>query len=69
MATLVLKFDSKVIKEFPVQKPAVVIGRAPGNEIVIDNLAVSGSHARVCVEEGKFVVEEDRKSTRLNSSH
>ena len=36
MATLVLKFDSKVIKEFPVQKPAVVIGRAPGNEIVID---------------------------------
>jgi pSer/pThr/pTyr-binding forkhead associated (FHA) protein len=58
MATLVLKYESKVIKEFPIQKSTVVIGRAPGNEIVIDNLAVSGSHARVCVEEGKFIVED-----------
>lgn len=58
MATLILKYESKVIKEFPIQKSAVVIGRAPGNEVVIDNLAVSGSHARVSIEEGKFVVED-----------
>lgn len=58
MATLILKYESKVIKEFPIQKSSMVIGRAPGNEIVIDNLAVSGSHARVCVDEGKFIVED-----------
>ena len=58
MATLILKYESKLIKEFPLQKSAVVIGRAPGNEIVVDNLAVSGSHARVYVEDGKFVVED-----------
>jgi pSer/pThr/pTyr-binding forkhead associated (FHA) protein len=58
MATLILKYETKVLKEYPIQKSSVVLGRAPGNEIVIDNLAVSGSHARVVVEEGKFVVED-----------
>jgi len=58
MATLILKYESKVIKEYPIQKSAIVVGRAPGNEIVVDNLAVSGSHARIYVEEGKFVLED-----------
>ena len=58
MATLILKYESKVIKEYPIQKSAIVVGRAPGNEIVVDNLAVSGSHARIYVEDGKFVLED-----------
>ena len=58
MATLILKYESKVIKEYPIQKSAIIVGRAPGNEIVVDNLAVSGSHARIYVEEGKFVLED-----------
>ena len=58
MATLILKYESKVLREYPIQKSAMTVGRAPGNEIVIDNLAVSGTHLRVAVEERTFVVED-----------
>lgn len=58
MATLILKYESKVLKEYPIQKSSITVGRAPGNEIVIDNLAVSGTHLRVSVEERTFVVED-----------
>lgn len=69
MATLILKFESKVLKEYPIMKASVVIGRAPGNEIVVDNLAVSGHHAKVAVEEGHFIVEDlnSLNGTFLNS--
>ena len=58
MAKLTLKYEASVIKEIPLRKPNVGIGRAPGNDIVIDNLAVSGHHARLVVEEGRFFVED-----------
>ena len=58
MAKLVLKFESKVLKEVPVSGRAVMIGRAPDNDIPIDNLAVSNHHARVYTEAGRLVVED-----------
>ena len=36
----------------------MTIGRAPDNDIPIDNLAVSNYHARVYVEAGSLVVED-----------
>ena len=58
MAKLVLKFESTVLKEVPVGGRPVMIGRAPDNDIPIDNLAVSNYHARVYTEAGRLVVED-----------
>jgi len=47
MPRLVLTFNDQVIKEYPFLKESVTIGRNSDNAIVIDNLAVSGYHARI----------------------
>ncbi|GAB4128088.1 MAG: hypothetical protein Fur0040_10990 [Sideroxydans sp.] len=46
-AKLILSMDGAVIKEYPLTKERTTIGRKPHNDIVIDNLAVSGEHAVV----------------------
>jgi hypothetical protein len=58
MSRLVLKFQSAALKEVPLGTRPVTIGRAPDNDIPIDNLAVSNYHARVYVEAGSLVVED-----------
>ena len=58
MAKLTLKYEASVIKEIPLRKPQLSVGRAPDNDVVIDNLAVSGHHAKLLVEEGRFLVED-----------
>src|SRR6266852_4958077 len=58
MSRLVLKFDSASLKEVPLGPRPVTIGRAPDNDIQIDNLSVSNYHARVYVEAGSLVVED-----------
>ncbi|HSZ18278.1 MAG TPA: FHA domain-containing protein [Candidatus Acidoferrum sp.] len=58
MPRLVLKFESAALKEVPLGTSPVTIGRAPDNDIQIDNLAVSNYHARVYVEAGSLVVED-----------
>ena len=46
-AKLILLNGQDTLAEFPLDKESVVIGRRPGNDIQIDNPAVSGAHARV----------------------
>lgn len=46
-AKLILSMDGVVIKEYPLGKERMTIGRKAHNDIVIDNLAVSGEHAAV----------------------
>jgi len=58
MAKIILKYEASVIKEIPLRKPQVSVGRAPDNDIVIDNLAVSGHHAKLLIEEGRYLVED-----------
>lgn len=58
MARLLLQFDSAVLREFPVSTHAITIGRAPDNDIHIDNLAVSNYHARVYSENQRLAVED-----------
>src|ERR1700735_555995 len=55
---LLLKFDSAILKEIPLGSRPVTIGRAPDNEMAIDNLAVSNYHARIYGEAGRLVVED-----------
>ncbi|MBH9551830.1 FHA domain-containing protein [Inhella gelatinilytica] len=62
MAKLVLSLDGVVIKEIPLTKDRTTLGRRPYNDIVIDNLAVSGEHA-VLQLVGADVLIEDLNST------
>jgi hypothetical protein len=58
MSRLVLKFENAVLKEVSLGTRPVTIGRAPDNDLSIDNLAVSNYHARVYTEAGSLVVED-----------
>ncbi len=58
MSRLVLKFENSELKEIPLGTRPITIGRAPDNDIYIDNLAVSNYHARVYMEAGSLVVED-----------
>ena len=58
MARLLLKFDKSVLKEVPIGSRPITIGRAPDNDIRIDNLTVSDHHARIFKEEGRLRVED-----------
>lgn len=47
MAKLILSMDGLVLKEIPLNKERITIGRKPHNDIQIDNLAISGEHAAI----------------------
>lgn len=58
MAKLILKYEAAVLKEVKVGSQPLTIGRAPDNDIQVDNLAVSSHHAKIVNEGGKLVVED-----------
>jgi hypothetical protein len=45
MAKLILSMDGLVLREIPLDKERISMGRKPHNDIQIDNLAISGEHA------------------------
>lgn len=62
MIKLQLKYKQTLIKEVLVDKGAVTIGRHADNDLQIDNLAVSGKHARIFLSTKGHAI-EDLKST------
>ena len=62
MGKLVVSLNGVVIKEVQITKDKTTLGRRPYNDIVIDNLAVSGEHA-VLQMVGSDVFIEDLNST------
>lgn len=46
-AKLILSMDGAVLQEYVLNKERTTIGRKPHNDVVIDNLAVSGEHAAI----------------------
>ncbi|MEN2385197.1 FHA domain-containing protein [Comamonas sp. A7-5] len=62
MPTLVISIDGAVIKEVQLTKERTTLGRRPYNDIVIENLAVSGEHAVLTISGGKVCI-EDLRST------
>jgi pSer/pThr/pTyr-binding forkhead associated (FHA) protein len=62
MPRLVLSLDGVVLREVPLTKDRTTIGRRSHNDLVIDNLAVSGEHA-VMIMSGDDVYLEDLGST------
>src|SRR5436309_11293281 len=62
MPKMIVSIDGVVIKEVQLTKDRTSLGRRPYNDIVIDNLAVSGEHA-VLQMVGADVFIEDLNST------
>ena len=62
MPKMIVSIDGVVIKEVQLTKDRTTLGRRPYNDIVIDNLAVSGEHA-VMQMSGADVSLEDLNST------
>ncbi len=62
MAKLILTFNKQVIKEYPFAKDSITMGRQDDNTIVIDNLAVSGYHAKIDKLGGEYIL-TDMQST------
>lgn len=62
MPKMIVSIDGVVIKEVQLTKDRTSLGRRPYNDIVIDNLAVSGEHAVVQMA-GNEVYLEDLNST------
>jgi pSer/pThr/pTyr-binding forkhead associated (FHA) protein len=62
MPKMIVSIDEVVIKEVQLTKDRTTVGRRPYNDVVIDNLAVSGEHA-VILMNGVDVMIEDLNST------
>ncbi|MBI3289592.1 MAG: FHA domain-containing protein [Elusimicrobia bacterium] len=62
MPKLLLKFNAAVIKEVPMDKDSLSVGRKPDNDIIIDNPAISGHHCKLTMEGGGYFI-EDLEST------
>lgn len=62
MATIILYKGDAVLKEVALCKERITIGRRPHNDIVIEDLAISGEHAVIVTHaDGSFL--EDLNST------
>ncbi len=62
MPKITVMLDGVVIKEVTLTKERTTLGRRPYNDVVIENLTVSGEHA-VLVKSGNQVSVEDLNST------
>ena len=58
MPKFLFQFEGAVIKEIPVTKGEITVGRKPDNDIVIDNPAVSGHHCKIVLVGDTFFVED-----------
>ena len=58
MAKVVVVFNGQVQKEVSIDRARLNIGRRPGNDLVLDHLAVSGRHAAIdTTSEGTYVLD------------
>lgn len=58
MPKMIVSIDGVVIKEVQLTKDRTTLGRRPYNDIVIDNLAVSGEHAAILMVGGEVFIED-----------
>jgi hypothetical protein len=58
MAKIFVTLDDSLIKIMPLLKERVTLGRRPYNDIVVDNLAVSGEHAALQAIGDEYYIED-----------
>lgn len=62
MPKITIRLDGDLIKEVSLRKKRTTLGRRPYNDVVLENLAVSGRHACL-IQDGPLVTLEDLDST------
>jgi pSer/pThr/pTyr-binding forkhead associated (FHA) protein len=58
MAKIIVSLDDNLIKVVPLDKDRMTLGRRPYNDIVVDNLAVSGEHAALQIIGNDYFIED-----------
>ena len=58
MPKLIASIDGVVVKEVQLTKDRTTLGRRPYNDVVLDNLAVSGEHAAIQMKSGVATLED-----------
>jgi FHA domain len=58
MAKIIVSLDDNLIKVVPLDKDRMTLGRRPYNDIVVDNLAVSGEHAALQIIGHDYFIED-----------
>ena len=58
MLRIILKFNSTVLKELKIDQDEIIIGRDSGNDIQIDNVAVSREHAKIIRGPNYYLIED-----------
>ena len=57
-AWVMIKSGPRAGQSIPLNAGSTFIGRAPGNDLVVDDATVSRQHARISFEEGEYVLED-----------
>jgi pSer/pThr/pTyr-binding forkhead associated (FHA) protein len=55
-----IKLNGEVIKEFSLEKPEITLGRTTGDLVFKDDPYMSGTHARLVVQPGRFILQDLR---------
>ena len=58
MLRIILKFNSTVLRELTIDQDEIIIGRDAGNDIQIDNMAVSREHAKIITGPAYYFIED-----------
>lgn len=58
MAKIILSKDDSILREMTLSKERITIGRRPHNDIMIDDLAISGEHAVIVTQNGDSFLED-----------
>ncbi len=58
MPKMIVSIEGVVVREVRLSKDRTSLGRRPYNDVVFDNLAVSGEHAVVAVSDGEYTIED-----------
>lgn len=66
MAKLILSHGARVLNEYELDQEVITLGRKPSNDIQVDNMAVSGQHAKI-ITIGNDSFLEDLNSTNGTS--
>ena len=62
MSKLIMTLDGAVVREYPIDKDSLSIGRKHGNDIQLNDLTVSGRHSLI-ITMGEHVYVDDLGST------
>lgn len=71
MLKIVVKLNDRVIKKIETAKEDILIGRSSKSDLHIDNLAVSGRHARIIKHRDHYAIQDldSTNGTYLNGKH